>query len=79
MTQNDRILQYLHDGNSITDNEARERFGCNRLSARIYDIKTLGFDIRRTFEQGVNRFGEKTRYVRYWLKEGKHDTNRDRV
>ena len=67
MSQNDRILQYLHDGGSITDGEARDIFGCHRLSARIYDIRALGFDVRMEMEQGVNRFGEKTRYARYWL------------
>lgn len=72
MTQNDRILNYLHDGGSITDSEARDLFGCNRLSARIYEIKALGFDVRKTMESGVNRFGERVSYARYWLKEKKN-------
>lgn len=68
MTQCGMILDYLLDGNTITQAEAITLFGCYRLGARIYDIKGQGFDIRREMEQGTNRFGEPVRYARYWLK-----------
>jgi len=38
-SQNDRILGYLQEGNTITPLEALDLFGCFRLSARIHDLK----------------------------------------
>ena len=75
MKQTDRILRYLEDGGSITDNDARDIFGCHRLSARIYDIKKLGHKIGKVMETGVNRFGDRTVYARYWLKEKRNAGN----
>lgn len=75
MSQNDMILNYLQNNGSLTQADAISLFGCYRLGARIFEIRSLGFDVRREMEQGVNRFGEKTRYARYWLKgnQGLHD------
>lgn len=69
MKQKDRVLNYIKDTGSITDDEARNILGCHRLSARIYDLRKLGIDIRKTMETGVNRFGDRTAYARYWIKE----------
>lgn len=71
MKQYDLILRHLQYGMTITSNEAQNMYGCTRLSARIHEMKKCGFDIRKTIETGVNRFGERTRYARYWLKEKK--------
>ena len=38
-TQNLQILSYLKKGKPITPLEALEKFGCWRLSARIYDLR----------------------------------------
>ena len=38
-TQNLQILGYLKKGKPITPLEALEKFGCWRLSARIYDLR----------------------------------------
>ena len=76
MSQNDMILNYLQNNGSLTQADAISLFGCYRLGARIFEIRSLGFDVRREMEQGVNRYGEKTRYARYWLKDkrqGLHD------
>jgi len=45
MTQNEKILKHLQDGNSITPLEALKLFGCFRLSARILDLRGQGHQI----------------------------------
>lgn len=75
MTQAEMILDYLQNHQSITQVEAVRLFGCYRLSARIYEIRELGFDIRKTTQEAVNRFGDKVRFAGYWLNDqgGKQD------
>jgi len=38
-SQKQMIREYLEDGNVITPEDARIRFGCNRLSGRIKEIR----------------------------------------
>ncbi len=73
MTQNNMILEYLQKGHTLTQAEAISLFGCYRLGARIFEIRELGFDIRRNMEESKNRFGDKVRFARYWMAGGKHD------
>lgn len=70
MSQTEKVLDYMERHGSITQREAYEAFGCFRLGARIADLKDMGVVIERMIEEGVNRYGEKTRYARYWLKKG---------
>lgn len=44
-TQNQRILDYLKEGKSITPLEALHRFDCFRLSARIHNLRKEGHNI----------------------------------
>ena len=44
-TQNQLILNYLKNGNSITSLEALQKFNCFRLSARIFNLREDGFNI----------------------------------
>lgn len=67
MAQNERILDYLTKNGSITQAEAMEKLGCSRLASRINELKDRGVDIRRTMEEGTNRFGEPVRYARYFM------------
>jgi hypothetical protein len=60
--QNDLILEYLKSGNSITPIEALNLFGCFRLSARIYDLKKEGHDIKP-----VNITKNGKHFTRYYL------------
>lgn len=45
-SQTRQIIDHLQDGNSLSPIEALNMFGCFRLSARIHDIKQLGFDVK---------------------------------
>ena len=49
LSQTDRILAYMLDGNSITPLEALNKFGCFRLGARIADIKARGYLVYSEF------------------------------
>jgi len=42
MSQNNDILRHLKAGNSITPIDALNLFGCFRLAARIYELRTKG-------------------------------------
>ncbi len=61
-TQRREILKHLKKGKTITQLEALKQFGCMRLSARIWDLKDLGFNIGKNM---INRNGK--RYAKYYL------------
>lgn len=44
MTQNVRVLQYMRDHGSISQRDAVQ-FGCYRLSARIHNLRRMGYQI----------------------------------
>lgn len=46
MTQEQRILAYIDRHGEITQREAFN-LGCQRLSARIYDLKRKGIQLKR--------------------------------
>ena len=45
LTQNQRILEYLKSGKTLTPLIALEKFGCFRLSARIFNLREEGHAI----------------------------------
>ena len=63
-----KFVAFMRRNGSITDNDARS-FGCNRLAARICDLKKRGYFIHAELERGVNRDGERVNYARYRLIE----------
>lgn len=67
MTQNERILRHLRDFGSITQREATEEYGCQRLAARIGDLRKAGYKISKVTERSRNRYGEPVNYARYKL------------
>ena len=42
LTQNQQILEYLKSGKTLTPIIALEKFGCFRLSARIFNLREEG-------------------------------------
>ena len=42
MSQNQQILKYLKQGNTLTPRGSMQMFGCYRLSARIYELRRMG-------------------------------------
>lgn len=61
MSQETEILSHLKRHGAITPMDALRRYGCFRLSARIYDLRFRGYPIETTWvENGHKRFA---RYV----------------
>ncbi len=51
MSQNSEILNALQHGDKLTPLDALTRFGCMRLSARIYDLREKGHDVKVRMKQ----------------------------
>lgn len=64
MTHNDLILRHLKAGHTICDDEARTLFNCNRLGARIYELREAGHDIGAVEEPNTGKPGTHARY--FW-------------
>lgn len=69
MAQKQRVLEYVEKFGSISSMEAFRDLGVTRLSAVIFDLKRDGYEFDTKPEHGRNRFGERTNFVRYSLKE----------
>jgi hypothetical protein len=63
-TQNIQVLKHFKQGGTLTALEAVHRFGITRLSARVYDLKNMGYRVIDSWE--VNDSTGK-RFKRYGL------------
>ena len=63
------ILFYLKDKGSITAREARSLCQCERLAARINDLRKRGIPIRTKTKYYKNKHGYPVRYAVYRLEE----------
>lgn len=61
-SQNKTILQMLLDGMNVTPMDALNACGCFRLSARIFDLRAKGYDIKTDMVE-VNG----SRIAQYWI------------
>ncbi len=60
-SQNNKILEWLKSGHSITPIDALKMFGCFRLSGRIHFLKSKGHDIKTNIvEMNDKKFAEYT-------------------
>ena len=64
LSQTNSILKYLKSGAKLSGIEALKLFGCFRLPARVYDLKSRGYSISSKIE---HRGG--TRYKTYWMED----------
>ena len=67
MSQNGRIIDYMQKNGSITAMDAMNDLGVMRLASRVHEIKESGIGVERVMQEGVNRFGEVTKFARYFL------------
>lgn len=67
LTQKDRVLRHLSDYGKITSMEAFVDYGITRLSAVIFDLRALGYNIISENTEGVNRYNEKVYFATYKL------------
>lgn len=66
-SQNERILAYMEEHGSITQQDALLHLGVMRLASRISDLRRRGYDIDSQVERVKNRWGETCRIKRYSL------------
>ena len=68
--QKKAILEHLQNSGSITSMEAFEQYGATRLSAIIFDLRKLGYDIETKDIATKNRYGNTCVYARYVMNKG---------
>lgn len=66
-TQAVRLTDYLMKHKTITQREAREALGIERLPARIHELRKMGYPITEERINVKNRYGEKCRISQYTL------------
>ena len=69
MSQNSRVLDYMKNHVGLTNRQALNNLGIGRLSARIFDLRQLGYKIVSVEREDINRYGETSRYTEYRLTE----------
>jgi len=58
-SQNNQILKHLESGKTITPLQAMNMFSSMRLSARIFQLRALGHDIKtKNITRGGKTFAE---------------------
>jgi len=55
MSQETKILSYLKSDHSLTPIQALQKFGCFRLSGRIFSLKKRGHKIKTEIVQRLNK------------------------
>lgn len=71
MTQEERVLRFWKTRKGITQLQANQYLGVSRLAAVIFDLRQKGYNIESEIIEVTNRWGEKTRVARYYLKDTK--------
>ena len=61
------ILKHMQEHPGISQKQAADLYGIQRLGARIYDLKKLGYQIDGRTKTGINRHGDKTHWTEYYL------------
>lgn len=68
------VLAYLKKGNRLTSRQAQSYCGCDRLGARIWELRRQGYDIVTTMIEVEGRY-RPARVAEYRLKRGTKCTN----
>ena len=68
-TQTEMVLAYIEEFGSITTMDAFLELGITRLSAKVFNLRKLGFPIVGEIEGVKNRHG-KTVYIKRYRLEG---------
>lgn len=77
MDKTQKVLEHLREKGSITSWEAIKEYGATRLSAIIFNLKEKGFEINTEMEEFTDRYGDKSRYGRYYLVGEPDETNKE--
>lgn len=67
ITQTEQVIKHLRLYGKITSWDAFREYGITRLSARIYNLRESGFNIKSEKKTTTTRLGNKTTYAEYTL------------
>ena len=67
MTQQERILEYLKAGKTLTRLNAWDNLGILEAPARISELRNKGHNIQTGFKTVLNRYGEKVKIAEWRL------------
>lgn len=70
MTQGERIVAYIKEFGSISPMEAFNALGITKLATRVGELSREGVKFKKHMIESQNRYGDKVRFMRYWLAEG---------
>ena len=65
-----KILEHLEDGFPIDTMFAFREFGITRLSARIFELKDAGYNIKSQMVKSKDENGDPVHYKEYWIPVG---------
>jgi hypothetical protein len=66
--QKRRIYDFMAAGNEITQRIASEEFDCDRLGARIWELKQEGVPVQSEFEYKLDENGKVVKkWKKYWI------------
>ena len=68
-TQCGRLYRSLIAGEKITPLDSWKSLGIYRLSARIFDLRCSGVDIKNKLVEVSNVYGEKCKMSEYYIEE----------
>ena len=77
-TQQQRVLKALENGGMLSSRVAWDKYGIARLSARISELRSMGYPIESFRRETVNKFGESTHYYDYYLRGQKDELQEDK-
>lgn len=66
-SQEQRLLDWLRSGLTVTRLLALTELGIFELSARIKDLESVGHTVKRRRITVQNRWGEKASVCEYWM------------
>lgn len=67
-TQKQCIYEFMAAGNEITQRIASKEFDCDRLGARIWELKRDGVPVQSAFEYKLDENGKVVKkWKKYWI------------
>ena len=69
VSQEQRLLNHLKSGNSINPLQAWSVLGIYRLGARIFDLRSQGYEIKSELIEVKSQFGDVAMVANYSLSE----------
>lgn len=65
--QRQAVLNELRAGNEVTNRSMHNKYGIERLSGIIFDLRCMGYTIHTIMKEGKTRFGDTCKYASYIL------------